>query len=272
MKWVKRLKWLRVSKIVIPVALAVSLVFAGFTVYGNEAENFVINAGSESDVKLSLAYKADGSDATSRLVVPAGGYYKDATFTPKTGLKYDDCWNKGGGTYATIPDDIAAIKDDNGSIEDFDDGTHSIYDGKTIVFYSFSFYLINNSDRAVDVDMTMTIDEITPEDSDIAGAVRIMLIEGTPLLSDGAYSIYKKAEKTEENQTSLNENISYGNVYDFESDTTVFSRTGYMGYQNVAEGDSIRFTIVMWLEGWDAECTDDILGDRMKMHIDFVGS
>lgn len=264
MKWVKRLKWLRVSKIVIPVALAVSLVFAGFTVYGNEAENFVINAGGESDVKLSLAYKADGSDATSRLVVPAGGSYKDATYIPNTSLLYEDGW-KGN----NLPDDIARQDGNN-------DGTHSVYDGSSISFYSFSFYLVNNSDRAVDVDMSMTIDEITPSDCDIDGAVRIMIIEGEPLLSDNSYIIYKKAE-TQETEDSLTSRIAQGNgeaytnVVNFESDTQVFDRKGVSGYQNFASGASIRFTVVMWLEGWDMECTDDILGGRIKMHIDFEG-
>lgn len=264
MKWVKRLKWLRISKVVIPIALAVSLIFAGFTVYGTEAENFVINAGNGSDVLLSLTYNRDLTEQTERLVVPAGGSYGDATYIPDKNLLYENGWK---GT--NLPDDIA-LQDGN------NEHTHSVYDGSSIKFYSFSFYLVNNSERAVDVDMTCTIDEITPADSGIDGAVRIMVIEGEALLSDNSYTVYKKAESKETDaalaERIASENGTGYNVVNFASDTTVFSRSGLTGYKNVSVGEAKRFTIVLWLEGWDLDCTNDILGGRIKMHIDFSGT
>lgn len=260
MRWTKRLKWLRVSKIVIPIALAISIIFAGFTVYAHQAENFVLRIANNEDVKLSLTLNRDLSNQTSRLVVPVDGRYEDETYEPNKSLLYNDI------KYATnLPDDIAQ-----------QDGVHSIYEERQkIAFYSFSFWLVNNSERAVDVDMRMNIDEMTIATNDtgnhIDEAVRVMIIEGEPLLSDGAYVVYKKPEKNAENQKLLDDNVKYGNTVDFESDLCIFNREGELGFPNLAEGETRRFTVVIWLEGHDAECIDDIRADALKMSIDFVG-
>lgn len=259
-KWTKRLKWLRISKIVIPIALAISLVFAGFTVYAHEADNFVLRINNDEDVKLSLTMNRDLSNQTSRLVVPVDGTYEDVTYTPRKQLlygqkQYDD----------NLPDDIAK-----------QDGVHNVYvSTKEIAFYSFSFWLVNNSDRAVDVDMRFNIDEMTTgtnkTDVHVDEAVRVMIIEDEPLLSDNTYTVYKKAEKNEDNQKLLDDNVKYGNTVSFLSDMCVFDRVGLMGYTNVKKGATLRFTVVIWLEGWDAECTDEIKEETLKMSLDFIG-
>lgn len=259
-KWTKRLKWIRISKIVIPIALAISLVFAGFTVYAHEADNFVVRINNDEDVKLSLTLNRDLSGQTSRLVVPVDGFYEDVTYEPSKQLlygqkQYDD----------NLPDDIAK-----------QDGIHNIYCARNeIAFYAFSFWLVNNSERAVDVDMILNIDEMTVgtnrTENHIDDAVRVMIVEDEPLLSDGTYTVYKKAEKNEENQKYLDGNIKYGNTVSFLSDMCIFERSGLMGYQNVGKGETLRFTVVIWLEGWDPECIDDILEDNLKMSLDFIG-
>lgn len=260
MRWTKRLKWIRISKIVIPIVLAISLVFAGFTVYAHRANNFVVRINNDEDVKLSLTLNRDLSGQTSRLVVPVDGYFEDVTYEPNKRLlygqkQYDD----------NLPDDIAK-----------QDGIHSIYSGRNeFAFYSFSFWLVNNSERAVDVDMTFKIDEMVTgsnkTDIHIDEAVRVMIIDDEPLLSDETYTVYKKAEKNEENQKLLESNVKYGRTVDFVSDMCVFERAGLMGYKNVAKGATLRFTVVIWLEGWDPECIDEILEEDLKMSIDFAG-
>jgi len=39
--------------------------------------------------------------------------------------------------------------------------------------------------------------------------------------------------------------------------------------QNFGPGDINKYTIVLWLEGSDPECTDNILGGEIKIHMDF---
>ncbi len=263
MRWLKRLKWLRASKVVIPVALAVSLIFAGFTVYGHEAEYFVINAGNNSDVKLSLTLNRDLSEQTSRLIVPAGGYYEDVTYNADDIFYYDSHANAD-----NLPDDIAK-----------QDGVHNVYKTKnTISFYSFSFYLVNNSERAVNVDYSLTIDSIVinPDAScHVDEALRVMFIEDEPLLSDNTYTVYQKKNKPVEEMTESEreyfESINYGNVLDFESENCIFSRTGLLGINNFPVGATKRFTIVLWLEGNDPECINEIFGERLKLSLQFNG-
>ena len=262
MKWTKRLKWLRISKIVIPIALAISLVFAGFTVVAHKTENFVLRINNENDVILSLSLDEDyHKNQTSQLHVPVDGKYEDATYSPVKELKYNP---KGYGK--NLPDDIATYS-----------GVHSVYNARgCLSFFSFSFWLINNSSRAVDVDARFNIDSMTvgtnASDKHIDEAVRVMFIEGIdPLLSDETYMVYKKEEKSEENQKHLDEHIEYKNIFPFESDICVFNREGDMGYRNLPAGEALRFTVVVWLEGWDKECEDEIKGESLKMSIDFQG-
>ena len=266
MRWTKRLKWIRASKIIIPIALAISLVFAGFSVYAKEAEYFVIRINEGDGVNLALAMERDLSDATPRLLVPVSAKYEDATWTPDKTLKYNP--NRFG---RNLPDDIAQH-----------DGEHSVYETRgRYSFYSFSFWLINKSNRAVDVDMRMNIDSMTVGSNDmdfhIDDAVRVMVMEGEPLLSDNTYTIYKKAERTEEAEKELTETLKAYDGYDndktvsFESDICIFNREDDWGYRSLAAGDTIRFTIVIWLEGWDAECIDPIISETLKMSIDFTG-
>lgn len=269
MRWTKRLKWIRASKIIIPIALAISLVFAGFSVYAKEAEYFVLRVNNGDGVNLSLTMNRDLSGQTSRLRVPVSAGYEDATWTPDSSLLYNP--NR---FSRNLPNDIAQH-----------DGEHSVYETRgRYSFYSFSFWLVNNSSRAVSVDMKFNIDSMTvgaynTSDKRIDEAVRVMVIEGEPLLSDpNSYIIYKKAEKTQEAEKELTDTLieqeGYDNnkTYKFESDICVFNRSGDLWYPNLGEGETIRFTIVIWLEGWDAECVDPIKGDTLKMSIDFTGN
>lgn len=279
MKWTKRLKWIRLSKIIIPIALAVTLLFAGFTVYANKAENFVIRIDNSSDVSLSLTLNRDLSNQTETLSVPLYDAdtktpyrYMDATYEPDKYLLY----NKNH-FVRNLPNDIAK-----------QDGIHPVFMEENVLsFFSFSFWLVNNSARAVDVGIRLKIDEITHGSSsaivNMSDAVRVMFIEGEPMLSDETYRVYKKADRTydesteagqmkaEEDREKLSE-IKYGNVTDFKSDMCIFERLGVLGLSQFPSGASQRFTIVIWLEGCDPECTNTIRRDSLKMSLDFFES
>lgn len=269
MRWTKRLKWIRASKIIIPIALAISLVFAGFSVYAKEAEFFVLRIDNDTGVSLSLTMNRDLSGQTSRLQIPVKAKFDNATYIPDKNLKYNP--NK---FDLNLPDDIAYQHD----------GEHSVWENSyRYSFFSFSFWLVNNSDRAVDVDMRFNIDSVVVGKGNNSGmrvdeAVRVMIIEGEPesLVSGKPYRIYKKAEKTEQAEHDLlygPEHVEYGSdrTLNFESDSCVFNRYGDLGFRGMKEGATIRFTVVVWLEGNDPECKDAILGDSLKMSINFSG-
>ena len=263
MKWTKRLKWIKASKIIIPIALAISLIFAGFSVYAKEAENFVVRTDGDPDVKLSLSF--DKVNKSSMLYAPASGDWTNISFIPDPDLLYD---TTSGAMQFNLPNDIAAY-----------DGMHSCYNYlEQTLFYSFSFYLHNDSDRAVDVDMYLRNDGIvTSPDNDsgyhVDDAIKVMLVEGeNTLLSDETYIVYSKSESTEERRDYLYEHIQYEDkIVPFYSNDTIINRSGDNGYRAMKSGEIKKFTLCIWLEGWDMDCEDPILGEKMKMSVDFVG-
>lgn len=268
MRWTKRLKWIRLSKVIIPIALAISLVFAGFAVFANEADNFVIKIGDGSGVNLALTYNEDLSEQTDHLLVPVLGRYRDVTWDPAAGrqLAYSP------DMYAeNIPDDIA-----------MHEGVHTVFSKEEVVsFFSFSFYLVNNSDRVVTVSMTVDIDQIVTgsnrEDYHIDDAVRFMVIDGKHLLSENAATVvYKKPEISAEEEEKLKDNIEYNDyaVMDFVSGRRILERDGEytLNPVSVTDGSNVqRFTVVIWLEGWDRECIDAIRPESLKMSMNFSG-
>lgn len=268
MKWTKRLKWIRLSKVIIPITLAISLVFAGFAVFANEAENFVIKVDDGGGVSLALTYNEDLSEQTDHLTVPVLGHYTDVTWDPSAGaqLSYDP------DAYAeNIPDDIA-----------LQEGVHSVFKKEEVIsFFSFSFYLVNNSNRAVTVSMTVDIDELVTgsnkEDFHLDDAVRFMLIDGKHRLSEQASTaIYKKPEINDEEEEILRENTkaySYYPIMDFAGSRRIVERDGQytLNPGTVEDGSNVqRFTVVIWLEGWDRECIDAIRPESMKMSMNFT--
>ena len=57
-----------------------------------------------------------------------------------------------------------------------------------------------------------------------------------------------------------------------ERDTVAFVSDELITREHVTNfkpGDISKFTVVMWLEGSDLECTDNILGGEFKVHLDF---
>ena len=57
-----------------------------------------------------------------------------------------------------------------------------------------------------------------------------------------------------------------------ESGTVTFVSDEIIAREHVADfnpGDIHKYTVVMWIEGSDPECTDNILGGEFKAHLDF---
>ncbi len=273
MRWSKRLKWLRVSKIVIPIALAVSLIFAGFSVYGNEAQNFVIRTQGVPEVRLALTNDYTFNYMTSVLEIPIAGSTTNATFIKERTEITDQ--NPNVGTHNI--NEIALNEDISKPF------VGKTANGQYNQYTAFSFYLCNYSARAVDYDMEMHFDGFTHNDDaphHVEDVLRIMIIEGECTVSENTYTIYAKPEANDENLKYLDEHTDYyslnnpaesvvsffeGNID--EGDNLIFKRS----YTDFEIGGKRKYTIVMWLEGWDIECTDDIYGERAKMSIDFSG-
>ncbi|MGN0804852.1 MAG: hypothetical protein ACI4MS_05675 [Candidatus Coproplasma sp.] len=269
MKWTKRLKWIKLSKIIIPIALAISLVFAGFAVFATEAENFVVKIGDGGDVSLALSYNEDLSDMTDHLDVPVNGYFRDVTWDPINpgDVGYEDSLYDPEKFVKNLPDDIAQHE-----------GVHPVRVlGDLYSFFSFSFYLTNISTKTVATSMSINIDQMIVSKNKynyhLDDALRVMLIEGKPLLSEkSGYYLYKKREASTKNESELLSKIAYSDYVatPFESSSCIMSWNYDNGREMILQpNESRRFTIVMWLEGWDNECVDEILPEFLKMSMTF---
>lgn len=255
-KWMKRLKWMRISKYVLVITLLMSLVFCGFTVYGARTGNFNIYLHA-SDVQLAIYMKEDKSDLGTHFSVPTLDQMDDTTF-----------------------EDLAAphIRDKIMS------GLGSKNDDVSQQYLCFSFVLVNFSDRMVDYDMELSIVQSKAgiEGTKVEEAMRVLVIKEEGYQNGPIYeslesdfdksqlfrsgTIYAQPEKSEENKKKLEENTDY-TTEDFLSGTQIFRQNGY-GFEPNTE---IKFTFVFWLEGWDVDCVNSLLGGKIKMRLDITG-
>jgi len=236
-RWDSRLKIMRVSTIAIIVSLILLIIFAGFTIYGNKVGNFVVNVGSQSDIKLSLSAKQDLSEQTDRLV-------------------YGSLMELNDTSYGFLPDDIA--KGDLGNVSDKKDSRYLAY----------SFYLINNSDRALDYDMDMVLIDTV---GDPLGMIRIMVIEETNSTNDRSNRIYALEESNEDNQQKLQKELEKITPYQTKPFLVDGKNLFSITVKDFQEGAFTRYTIVIWIEGCDPDCNNGHLGDRIKFQLNFTG-
>ena len=237
-RWDTRLKMMRISTVAIIVALILLLLFSAYTVYGNKVGNFVINVDLRSDVRLSLSDQEDLSGQTERLVYSGLTELHDST-------------------YQWLPHNIS------------NRGLGNVSDAENYRFMAYSFYLINNSNRALDCDLDLKLLDTV---GDPLGMIRVMLIEGERDTFDESNRIYAMAESSPERKAQLDEDLRLNHIlYDTENfnlgDGDLFS----VQLMDFAAGSYCKYTVVVWLEGCDPDCTIDRVGARVKMELDITG-
>lgn len=114
-------------------------------------------------------------------------------------------------------------------------------------YMAYSFYVENMGKDVSDYWSLILIDDVI---KNLDEAVRVRVYKnGIPIT-------YAKASSS---GTPENETVS------FQTDNIVFQNH----VEKFKPGDKDKYTIVLWLEGSDPECTDNILGGEIKMHMEF---
>lgn len=240
LRWQKRLKVRRVSTIAIIASLLILSLFAGFTIYGNKVGNFVINVNNDG-VKLSLSIHDDLSEPTDRLTFSGMAQISDIT-------------------YSELPEDIA-IKETSKGIQGEKSVDHE--------YLAFSFYLINYSSRAVDYDMDLNLIDTAGDPLPI---MRVMLIEGDRNVSDLSNRIYAKAENDDAARQYLKDGLERcGGVYESEDFDIENKRLFSVQGKDLGVSAAQKYTVILWIEGCDKDCTNERLGSRVKMQLDIFG-
>lgn len=73
--------------------------------------------------------------------------------------------------------------------------------------------------------------------------------------------VYRNGEPTVFAKRQKNKKEAEPNTTPFFSETKVMSQS----FENIKPDDQDKFTVIIWLEGNDPECVDDILGGEVKM-------
>ncbi len=129
--------------------------------------------------------------------------------------------------------------------DNLDSRSNGSHNGENYVAYTF--YIENLGEEIADYWSEIVIDDVI---MNVDEAIRIR--------------VYKDLEEITYAKISRNGTPEPGTVA-FTSDTLVARNH----VQNFSPGDRNKYTIVLWLEGSDPECTDNILGGEFKVHMDF---
>lgn len=116
-------------------------------------------------------------------------------------------------------------------------------------YIAYTFYVSNAGKDTVTYSGEVFMEKIT---GNIDEAIRI--------------AIYKNGEKTVYGKTKSN---GGGIEKDCDKEFSSASIVSYEKHENFSPGAQDKYTVVIWLEGNDPDCTDDIVGGQLKMGINF---
>lgn len=129
-------------------------------------------------------------------------------------------------------------------INDLGEGSHN---GDNYIAYTF--YIENKGADTVNYWYTILVDDVV---KNVDRAIRVMLFR------NDEKTVYAKANETTGNAETGTEK--------FISDTTVMEKQR----TDFKSGDIDKFTVVIWIEGDDPDCVDELIGGMMKMHMDIT--
>lgn len=116
-------------------------------------------------------------------------------------------------------------------------------------YIAYTFYLANSGKDTITYSGEIGMEKIT---GNVDEAIRV--------------AVYKNGEKTIYGKTKSN---GGGIEKDCDKEFASASVVAYEKHENFAPGEQDKYTVVIWLEGNDPDCTDEIVGGQMKLGIDF---
>jgi len=130
--------------------------------------------------------------------------------------------------------------------------TDGNYYDDDFTYLAYTFYLKNIGTETVDITFSLKITELH---KGVDKAIRVLVIE-----DEEDVKIYQKPDIGDTNYPpNLPETIS------FVSDAIIFQDN----FEEFAPNQVKKFSIVIWLEGLDPDCNDDLLGGMIKTRLKF---
>ena len=132
------------------------------------------------------------------------------------------------------------------------------FDSQGYPYIAYSFYLINESEGSVDLNFNINI---TNSSNSVESAIRIMVIEDydkvTVSMKDDGDEIY--VDDTPDDAKIPEEYLKY-----FTDDSVCKTEIA-----NFRPFDIKKFTLLVWLEGYDRECDERIKSGRLRLNFSF---
>ena len=116
----------------------------------------------------------------------------------------------------------------------------------SVNYIAYTFYAENMGQDTINYWTTIKIDDVV---KNVDEAIRVMVFK------NGNKVIYAKNNKETEQPEP--------NTVAFKGDDTVMLELS----ENFKVGDIDKWTVVVWVEGDDPECKDDLIGGEIKMHM-----
>jgi hypothetical protein len=123
-------------------------------------------------------------------------------------------------------------------------------------YVAYTFYIQNTGSETVDVTYYV---RITDDTRRLKHAVRVLVIE------DGVQSMYMMEDRIDLEDPPFYPDIMPEGI-PFLTEQMVMRKT----FTNFKKGQIKKFSILVWLEGYDQDTNDDILGGSIKMAMNFT--
>jgi hypothetical protein len=127
------------------------------------------------------------------------------------------------------------------------DNINGAHNGESYIAYTF--YLINSGDDTLTYTGEMTIENVT---NGVDEAIRI--------------AVYKNGEKTVYGKTKSDGSGMESDCDSEFTSSTIVMTTSHEKFEPKAKD---KFTVVIWLEGNDPDCLDNIIGGTLKLGMNF---
>jgi hypothetical protein len=210
------------------ITAILSIVFALVTFYGQNAGNFVMSVDAAARQRgIVISETPDFLVRTSRLMSEPISGAREVTYS----------WLK-----------IEEIREAQGNYYDQD---HD--------YVAFTFYLKNTGFETVDLSYYLRITSVY---NDLDKVIRVLIIEES--IKEGNQNYYKETIYMKPDST---QDAFYPDNY---PETTFFLTDRQITrnlISNFRPNYERRFSIVIWMEGYDPDLTDKIMGGMIKMEL-----
>ena len=124
-------------------------------------------------------------------------------------------------------------------------------------YVAYTFYIQNSGSETLDVTYYI---RITDAYSGIEDAIRVLIIE------DGTETMYMKPDEIAPGEDEPFYPELMPSAAPFLSESMVMRKT----FENFKPGQIKKFSLLVWLEGYDPDTDDDIIGARIRMTMNFT--